>query len=85
MKVKVVTGVIHGLAEIDNGEGLITIDPRQNQRELLDTAIHEGLHIAFPALSEEEVEDAALIISQVPWKLGFRLKPKKPKKKGVEQ
>ena len=79
MKVNVLVGAIHGLAENINGEGYVTVDPRQSQRDMLDTAIHEGLHIAFPTLSEEEVEKATKIIAQVPWALGYRVKKKDSK------
>jgi hypothetical protein len=72
MKVTVRMGKLLGFAEL--GASIVTIDPRQSQKEMLDTAVHEGVHVAFPTLSEEEVERAALIIAQVPWKLGFRRK-----------
>ena len=80
MKVNVQMGKLMGFAEFEGST--VTIDPRQSQKEMLDTAIHEGLHLAFPELSEEDVEKAAQIIAQVPWKLGYRRTiAKKPRKK----
>ena len=75
MKVNVQLGKLMGFAEYQGS--MVTIDPRQSQKEMLDTAIHEGLHLAFPDMSEEDVEKAALIIAQVPWKLGYRRQKKK--------
>ena len=81
MKINVVVGVVHGIAENIEGEGFITIDPRQSQKEMLITAIHEGLHLVFPLMEEAEVETASIIISAVPWKLGYRRKAHKVEKK----
>lgn len=50
----------------------VAIDPRQRQKSMLETAIHEGLHAAFPHLNEHEVRKAEATIAQIPWKLGFR-------------
>jgi hypothetical protein len=80
MNVHVSVGAIHGLAEIIEGEGFVTIDPRQNQKEILITCAHEALHIAFPPMKEDDIEEAAQLIADVQWKLGFRI-PKKNKKK----
>ena len=55
---------------------VVRIDRRQGQKEMLDTAIHEGLHAAFPHLKEPQIRRAAAIIAQIPWKLGFRLRKK---------
>ena len=68
----VILNKIHGLSENDEGKKIVIIDPRQPQKELLKTAIHEGLHIALPQLSEEEVLDAEGVIAEIPWLLGFR-------------
>jgi hypothetical protein len=72
-KITVTVGKLMGVAQ---GDGSIIIDPRQCEKEMLATAIHEGLHVAFPELSEDEVIRAERIIAQVPWQLGFRLKKK---------
>lgn len=51
---------------------LVEIDPRQDPKEYLDTAIHELLHIAQPELSESKVVQISRLISSKLWKLGFR-------------
>lgn len=67
-----------GLAwgHIENGKwtssGLIEIDPRQSEKEEMDTAAHEVLHTEYPDLSEEAVERGAGAIIAVLWRLGFR-------------
>ena len=50
------------------------IHPKQSDQLMLETGIHEGLHIAFPDLKEPEVKKAAKLIAQIPWKLGYRRK-----------
>lgn len=52
--------------------GLIEIDPRQSDREEMDTAAHEVLHTEYPDLSEDAVVRGAGVITAVLWKLGFR-------------
>lgn len=55
-----------------HGENLIEIDPRQTERERLDTLIHEVLHLAKPDLAEDEVIRVANILSKQVWKCGYR-------------
>ena len=54
------------------GENLIEIDPRQNSKDFLGTAIHESLHILYPDLTEEEIIHAEEIMSDVIWRLNYR-------------
>ena len=42
-----------------------------NQREL-ETLTHEMLHVAFPEMSEKEVDRAGKVISAVLWQENFR-------------
>jgi hypothetical protein len=58
--------------------GVITIDPRQPEEELLDTACHELLHDCMPYLEEFAVEVYGSHISDALWRMGWRLS-KKPK------
>ena len=53
-------------------DDLVEIDPRQDSKEYLDTAIHELLHVAQPDLSETSVIRVSRLISSALWKLGFR-------------
>ena len=55
--------------------GLIKIDPRQSESELLDTLIHELLHEGLEELTEEGVERVALLVSGVLWREGYRKSP----------
>lgn len=53
-------------------ENLIEIDPRQKPKTLLDTEIHEFLHIRFPDWSETKVKKEAKILRDYLWKLNYR-------------
>lgn len=59
-----------GLAHKD--PRLIELDPRQNGFELLDSAIHEILHVQQPDLSEETVTANATEMADLLWKMGYR-------------
>jgi hypothetical protein len=52
--------------------GMITIDPRQSEEELLDTLIHEVLHSSYPFLEEDVIHKGGNAVSDVLWKLGYR-------------
>jgi hypothetical protein len=53
-------------------DGIIEIDPRQNSKEYLDTAIHEMLHLVMPEMKEEDVARSARKMASVLWRLGYR-------------
>jgi hypothetical protein len=40
--------------------------------EMLDTLVHEFLHVAFPDLSEDAVLEVARDIAVILWDLGYR-------------
>jgi hypothetical protein len=63
--------------------GVIYIDPRQPEDELLDTTVHELLHDAMPYLEEYAVEVYGTHIAQALWRQGWRLSklPPKPSRK----
>jgi hypothetical protein len=55
-------------------EGNVYIDPRQSKSEMLDTLVHEMLHIAYPRMSEKSVRGGSLAISTALWRRGYRQK-----------
>ena len=54
------------------GENLIELDPRQNNKEFLSTAIHEVIHILYPDLTEKQVIHAEKVLTDVIWRLNYR-------------
>jgi hypothetical protein len=50
----------------------VYIDPRQKEDELLDTAVHELLHVVCPYMSEKNVHTKATRIAETLWKMGYR-------------
>ena len=50
----------------------IEIDPVLEPRTEMDIALHEGLHVLFPYLPEEAVDDAGKTLADLLWRLGFR-------------
>lgn len=71
---------IFGRAIYEDGHAVIKINPKKNrnERERLDTLVHEALHIADwvsrdgKELCEREVEDIATKIVDVLWRQGYR-------------
>lgn len=56
---------------------LIEIHPGQNQKERIDTILHEALHIICPDWSERKVAATAKQLTKLLWKDGYRrLAPK---------
>lgn len=51
----------------------ILIDERLKNRVLLETILHECIHVSFPTASEEHVTEAARDLSRVLWRLGYRV------------
>ena len=54
------------------GENLIELDPRQDNKEFLSTAIHEVVHILYPDLTEKQVIHAEKVLTDVIWRLNYR-------------
>lgn len=52
---------------------LIELDPNQRGFDLLDSAIHEIIHIQQPDLSEEAVIEFSNEMADLLWKLNYRL------------
>lgn len=51
---------------------LVEIDPRQGEKERLDTLLHEATHILFPKLNEMQVRGVAARLTEILWKDGWR-------------
>ncbi len=51
---------------------VINITPAKNDCDLLDTFIHEGLHICDDDLKEPDVARYANFISGMLWQIGYR-------------
>ena len=60
--------------EVDTHSGEIYIDPRQSESELLDTLVHELLHLNFKYMSEKNVHNSASNIASTLWRMGYRRK-----------
>lgn len=61
-----------GQAETDPARPVVEIDPRLSPKRELETLTHEVLHVAFPEMSEKEVDRAGKVISKVLWEQNYR-------------
>jgi hypothetical protein len=61
-----------GQATTDPAHPVIEIDPRLSPRRELETLAHESLHLAFPEMSEKEVDRAGKVVSSVLWQENYR-------------
>ena len=50
----------------------IWIHPKLSKKNKLYVATHEAIHLAYPDLTEKEVENGSGIISEILWKIGYR-------------
>lgn len=50
----------------------IEIDPDLEPRTQMDIALHEGLHVLFPYLPEDAVDEAGKTLADLLWRLGYR-------------
>lgn len=64
-----------GLAIEEDGKQTIVVDPRQPEKEKLNTLIHEALHLASWDLPEAKVIRLANKAAEVLWKQGYRKTP----------
>jgi hypothetical protein len=58
--------------QADKATGEVTLDPRQPESEMLDSAVHEFLHVACPYMAEKNVAATATIVAEALWKMGYR-------------
>lgn len=58
--------------EADKRTGEVTLDPRQTEPEMLDSAVHEFLHVACPYMGEDKVHKTATMVADALWKMGYR-------------
>jgi hypothetical protein len=61
-----------GQATTDPAHPVIEIDPRLSPQRELETLTHESLHLAFPDMSEKEVDRAGKVVSSVLWQENYR-------------
>lgn len=62
-------GTPYGIVSCD---GDVYIDPRQLESEMIDTMVHELLHVAYPHMSEDNVRRGSKVVSDWLWKNGYR-------------
>lgn len=53
-------------------DALLEIDPRQSEKDRLDTLLHEAIHILFPKLNEMQVRGVTKRLTPILWKDGWR-------------
>ena len=61
-----------GLAVEEHGKQTIIVDPRQPERELMNTLIHEALHLVDFDIPEAKVIRLANKAANVLWQQGYR-------------
>lgn len=67
--------VINGLCEEPSINGRkLTIDPDLTEKELLKTALDEGIHASIWALDNEFVDKMSDSLGEFLWRMGYRLK-----------
>lgn len=63
-------------AEVDSPrtkEPVMTLNPEQNDKNLLESTIHECLHLLNWRKSEQKVDKSAKEITSILWRIGFRI------------
>lgn len=58
--------------QADFGDNSIEIDPRIKGKKHLEIMTHEVLHLLFPKLSEENIIEKSIILTNVLWKESYR-------------
>ena len=61
-----------GLAIEEDGKQTIVVDPRQPEKERLNTLIHEAIHLADFDIPEAKVIRLANKAADVVWRQGYR-------------
>jgi len=61
-----------GQATMHPRRPLIEVDPRLSPSRELEVLCHEALHIAFPKMTEKEVDRAGKVVSRVLWSQNYR-------------
>ena len=61
-----------GQATMHPRRPLIEVDPRLSPPRELEVLCHEALHIAFPKMTEKEVDRAGKVVSRVLWSQNYR-------------
>ena len=64
-----------GMIELGNFDDLVlTLNPKQGSKQLVCTTIHEFLHPVLPTARENKIDNLAQELTELLWKMGFRLK-----------
>ena len=50
----------------------VELDPELEDKTEMDIALHEGLHLLFPYVPEETINDAGKTLADLLWRLGYR-------------
>jgi len=63
----------YGVALINHGKNdMIIVESGLPAKRMLNTAIHESLHLLFPNKKEKKIKNAADAIEDLLWRLKFR-------------
>jgi len=60
------------LGECDNENKIILIRPSLKDRIRLEVTLHEVLHACCPDLNEDAIDETAMSLSKLLWRLGYR-------------
>jgi len=74
-KIKVVVkklGREGAFGQADFDTGVIEVDPRQDSKEMLDTIVHETLHLLNRSWKESRIKKQTKSIARALWKSGYR-------------
>ena len=65
-----------GLAIEEDGKQTVLVDPRQPEKEPLNTLAHEAIHLSDFSLPESKVIRLANKVAEVLWQEGYRRQTK---------
>jgi len=66
--IKIIPRKYHGYVQ----DGVAYVDERLKGKKRLEINIHEGLHVKYPFLKEEWIEEAAADLARLLWADGYR-------------
>jgi hypothetical protein len=67
-----------GMIELNDTDNLVlTLNPKQSQKELIDTCAHELCHALLPKARHPRINRFSNELAELLWKIGFRLKKSK--------
>jgi hypothetical protein len=69
--------VFFGMIELNDTDNLVlTLNPKQGQKELLDTITHELTHVLLPKARHPRITRFSSELAEILWRVGYRLKEK---------